>query len=96
MAYNTIPREKLDKYFSITGEALKKAKDAPRCDTQGKHAEDFLDIAQRYYDDARHFDERGDAVLAFAALNYAYGWLDAGARIGLFRVKDSRLFTVDD
>ena len=35
-------------------------------------------------------------VNAFAALNYAHGWLDSGARIGLFDVKDSRLFTVDD
>ena len=31
-----------------------------------------------------------------AALNYAHGWLDAGARSGVFDVHDSRLFTVDD
>jgi len=30
-------------------------------------------------------------------LNYAHGWLDAGARLGIFDVKgDSRLFTVDE
>jgi hypothetical protein len=35
-------------------------------------------------------------VNAFAALNYAHGWLDAGARLGLFDVDhDSTLFTVD-
>jgi hypothetical protein len=35
-------------------------------------------------------------VTAFAALNYAHGWLDAGARLGLFDVgKDNVLFTVD-
>ena len=61
-----------------------------------KEAEDFLDMAQRYFDDAEHFyHKKEDMVLAFAALNYAHGWLDAGARIKLFNVNDSRLFTVD-
>ena len=41
-------------------------------------------------------DKKENYVLAFAALNYAHGWLDAGARIGLFKVKDNRLFTVDN
>lgn len=93
---NKITQEKLEKYFSITKEALDKAKNA--LDAQRKEqAEDFLDMASRYYYDARYFfSEKKDAVLAFAALNYAHGWLDAGARTGLFKVKDSRLFTVDD
>ena len=88
--------EHLERYFHITGEALTEAKDAldhSRTDS----ARDFLDMAQRYFDDAGYFrDEKHDYVLAFAALNYAHGWLDAGARIGLFKVKNSRLFTVDD
>jgi len=89
--------EKLEKYFSITAEALEKAKAAEKCPERKDQAEDFLDMAQRYYDDAKHFkEEKDDYVLAFAALNYAHGWLDAGARIGLFKVNDSRLFTVDD
>ena len=93
---STITQQKLEKYFSITREALEKAKVALD-EERLKEAEDFLDMAQRYYDDAKHFlDVKEDAVLAFAALNYAHGWLDAGARIGLFKVSDSRLFTVDD
>ncbi len=60
------------------------------------HAKDFYDMASRYYSDAKHFKKNNDYVLAFAALNYAHGWLDAGARIGLFDVHDSTLFTVDD
>lgn len=95
---STITSEKLQKYFSITTEALEKAKNA--VDTSDKarkaQAEDFLDMASRYVKDAYYFlNTKQDAVLAFAALNYAHGWLDAGARIGLFKVKDSRLFTVD-
>lgn len=93
---NTITQEKLEKYFSVTKEALTKAKVAFD-ETRLPTAEDFFDMAQRYFNDANYFlKEKDDMVLAFAALNYAHGWLDAGARIGLFQVKDSRLFTVDD
>jgi len=92
---STITPQKLQKYFSITKEALDKAKVALD-KTRITEAKDFLDMAQRYFDDAHYFHEKkNDAVLAFAALNYAHGWLDAGARIKLFQVKDSRLFTVD-
>ena len=95
MASQEITSEKLHRYFSITAEALAKAKVA--LDSVRKiQADDFLDMAQRYYDDAHYFETKGEMVTAFAALNYAHGWLDAGARIGLFKVKDSRLFTVDD
>lgn len=90
-----ISPEKLEQYFSITHQALEKAKVALD-QSRLSEAKDFLDMAQRYYDDARYFlDKKNDAVLAFAALNYAHGWLDAGARIGLFKVKDNHLFTVD-
>lgn len=94
---NEVTPEKLEKYFDVTGRALKKVKIVEEDRTVGKtHAEDFLDMAQRYYDDAKHFAEKGEIVTAFAALNYAHGWLDAGARLGLFDVDhDSTLFTVD-
>lgn len=92
---STITAEKLEKYFSITKEALGKAGKALD-EKRLSEAKDFLDMVQRYFDDAHYFAEKKkDYVLAFAALNYAHGWLDAGARIGLFKVKDSRLFTVD-
>lgn len=92
-----ITKEKLDKYFDITGRALKKIKIAEKKSIDWKSsAEDFLDMAQRYYADAKYYAERGDYVTAFASLNYAHGWLDAGARLGLFDVgRDSELFTVD-
>ncbi len=92
---NLITSDKLEQYFSITKQALDKAKVALD-QSRLPQAKDFLDMAQRYYDDAGYFlHTKKDAVLAFAALNYAHGWLDAGARIGLFKVNDSRLFTVD-
>ncbi len=96
MVSATITEEKLEKYFSITNKALEQARQHLDPSRRAQ-AEDFLDMATRYYQDARYFlEKKDDAVLAFAALNYSHGWLDAGARIGLFMVKDSTLFTVDE
>jgi hypothetical protein len=97
MSSTKITPEKLAKYFDVTGRAIKKVKIAKEKKLDWKtSAEDFLDMAQRYYSDAQHFADKGDIVTAFAALNYAHGWLDAGALLGLFDVgKDNTLFTVD-
>jgi len=94
---NLITKEKLEKYFDVTGRALKKLKlispNKSHLDTISK---DYLNMASSYYSDAKHFEKKGDHVNAFAALNYAHGWLDAGARLGLFDVEhDNILFTVD-
>lgn len=52
-------------------------------------------MAKAYYSDALHFYENDDYVSAFACVNYAHAWLDAGARIGLFDVgTDDNLFTL--
>ncbi len=95
---DTVSREKLSRYFAITGQALKKVKiAAPKKTPLHAAAADFHDMASRYYQDANYFFSKGNYVLSFAAINYAHGWLDAGARLGLFDVKyDSKLFTVDD
>ncbi len=91
----TITEERLEKYATVTREALAMAREHVLPERE-EHAADILDMVQRYVDDAQHFRERGDYVNAFAALNYAHGWLDCGARTGIFSVRDSRLFTVDD
>lgn len=92
-----ITREKIEKYFDVTGRALKKLKlISPKKTHLDTIAKDYLNMAECYYNDAKHFYENGDYINAFAALNYSHGWLDAGARIGLFDVEhDSVLFTVD-
>lgn len=94
---NTITKEKLDKYFDVTRRALKKLKlVAPKKTHLDTIAKDFLNMAQTYFDDAHHFKDKNDWINAFAALNYAHGWLDAGARLGLWDVDhDNVLFTVD-
>ncbi len=90
-----ISEERLKKYFKITRSAYEKALSAKEeVNTKNSRA-DFLDMIDRYIKDAFYFYEKKDFVNAFAAINYAHGWLDAGARIGLWKVKDNKLFTVD-
>ncbi len=97
MVENTITEAKLSKYFSITEKALEKIKfTIPKRTHLDSIAKDFYDMASRYFNDAKYFMDKGDYINAFASLNYAHGWLDAGARLGLWDVDhDSRLFTVD-
>lgn len=39
--------------------------------------EEIVDMATRYYDDARYYLEREDFFTAFGCINYAHGLLDA-------------------
>lgn len=96
MKRSEIPPEHLDGYLRKTSAALAKVRiAAPDPSHHRKLAEDFLAMAKAYSEDARHFREQGDFVNAFACVNYAHGWLDAGARLGLFDVGgDDKLFTL--
>ena len=92
-----ISQEKLDKYFSVTEEAIKEAGENLStskgvCLDLDEIAKEFLEVANNYFKDAKHFQEKGDVVTAFAALNYAHGWLDVGVKLSLFKVKNTKLF----
>ncbi len=88
----------VDKDIVLTERALAKVKIAPpRRSHMRKVAEDFLTMARSYYEDAKHFRDKGELDKALANVNYAHGWLDAGARIGLFDVgEDDQLFTLSE
>lgn len=91
-----ITLDKLDSYIEITEKALEKLRiAAPERSFGRRLAENFLEMARSYHEDANHFREKGDFVNAFASINYAHGWIDCGARIGLFDVGgDDQLFTL--
>lgn len=93
---SVISDEHMRKYLGITKEALDKLKVAVPERSFGRTiADDFLNMATSYYNDALHFFDTGDVVNAFASVNYAHGWIDCGARLGLFDVDgDDRLFTL--
>lgn len=86
----------MDRYLDLTRRALDKLKViAPAPSWAARQADDFLRMARSYHDDARTFRADDDLVNAFACVNYAHGWLDAGARLGLFDVgQDDVLFTL--
>ena len=88
-----ITDEKLDKYFDLTSRALKIAKGSV---VKGREAdsEEIIEMVANYLSDAKHFRGKGDYVNAFAALNYAHGWLDSGVRLRVFDVSDNSLFTL--
>jgi|TARA_B100001971_G_C18053088_1_gene463909 hypothetical protein len=88
-----ITKEKLKKYFKLTSEALKEVK---KNIIKGKNSEsnEIIEMVSNYLSDAKYFEEKQDFVNSFAALNYAHGWLDSGVRLGIFKVKDDKLFTV--
>ena len=90
---NKISLEKLKKYFDLTEKALSKVKNNI---IKGKEAEakEIIEMVENYVSDAHHFKDKNDWVNAFAALNYAHGWLDSGVRLKIFDVHDDRLFTI--
>ena len=98
MALKEISDAKMGRYLDTTGRALAKVKVvAPPKSFMARIAENFLDMAKRYHEDAVHNAAKQDFVNAFAQVNYAHGWLDAGARLGVFDVgEDDQLFTLLD
>ncbi len=93
-----ITKAHMDRYLDTTARAMAKVKIiAPPKSFAARMADNFLDMAKRYYADAQHNASAGDYVNAFAQVNYAHGWLDAGARLGVFDVgQDDVLFTLLD
>jgi hypothetical protein len=87
---------KMEDYLGRTQRALAKVRVCPPERSHlRKAAEDVLRMARAYCDDALHYAGKGDYVTAFAAINYAHGWIDAGVRLGLLDGQgDDSLFTL--
>jgi hypothetical protein len=88
-----ITEEKIEKYMLITEKALKIAvKNISK--GKEKEAKEITEMVSNYLSDAEYFYRNKNLVDAFAAINYAHGWLDCGARLKIFDVKNRKLFTV--
>lgn len=57
-------------------------------------AENYLEMAKNYLSDGKVLEGKEDYTRALASFSYAYGWIDAGVRIGLFYGVDRNLFTL--
>lgn len=88
-----VTEEKIEKYRKLTSVALKKALKSI-IKSKETEAKEIMEMVSNYLSDSKYFEEEGDLVNAFAALNYAHGWLDSGVRLGIFDVDDDNLFTV--
>ena len=90
-----ITEKKLQSYIDITKEALEKVNITTKDKKLKMKAIELLNLSKCYYNDALYFKKQGNIVNAFAAINYAHAFLDVGAILKLYDVKDSRLFMVD-
>ena len=88
-----ITKNKIEKYYEITKEALALAKKSIDKNKK-KQADEIILIVESYLSDSIHFKRNGDYINSFACLNYAHGWLDCGARLKVYIVKDNKLFAV--
>lgn len=90
---NLVCKTRIGKYRKLTEEALDMAK---KNIVKGKEeeAKEIITMVECYLSDSKHFEKKGHFVNAYGALNYAHGWLDAGARLKIFDVKDNKLFSV--
>lgn len=88
-------KERVKRYRQLTQAALKKVSiKSGKGSREFAIAADFIAMAQNYFNDAKHFEEKGKLLLALAAYSYAHAWLDAGVRAGILDGKnDDNLFT---
>ena len=86
-----ITKQKIDKYRKLSEKAFEIAK---KNIAKKDEAKKIIEMVCCYLSDSKYFEERENLVNAFAAINYAHGWLDCGARLKIFNVKDNKLFTV--
>ncbi len=87
--------DKVKRYEELLRKALKAFEITPQENSHlRKVAEDFSNMAGSYYDDGKHFMEEGDIVNALVCFSYGHAWLDAGVKLGVFKVSDENLFTI--
>ena len=77
---------RVEKYIEIERRALNEISiSVPENSVLYIYAKDSLNMIRAYFDDALYFKEKGDLINALSALNYSYGWIDSGVRLGIFK-----------
>jgi hypothetical protein len=93
MTKSQITKEIIEKYRALSEKALKEVK-KNIFKGREKDAEKIIEMVECYLSDSKHFEKQGDLINSFGAIYYAHGWLDCGARLKIFDVKDDQLFTI--
>mgnify|MGYP001174807648 CR=1 FL=1 len=87
---------RINKYLELTEKALGTVSIIGEPDSEDyTKAQDILEMVEAYISDSKYFLNKGSGDDAFAAINYAHGWLDCGVRLGYLDGKgDWQLFTL--
>jgi len=93
MKQDKLTTEKIMRARAITEKALSIAKNSISKGKE-KEAKEILSMVEAYLSDSRHFEQKEDLINSFGSIYYAHGWLDTGARLKIFDVSDSSLFTI--
>lgn len=88
-----ITKKEIGNYYKITNKALDIVK-KNIVKKRERDAKEIIKMAEAYLSDSKFFEKKGDLINSFGAIYYAHGWLDCGVRLGIFDVKDDKLFTV--
>jgi len=88
-----VTKEKIQRYKTITSKSIEITKSSI-VKGKEKEAKEIIEMVSNYLSDSEYFEKNKDFVNAFAALNYAHGWLDAGVRLNIFNTKNNKFFTV--
>lgn len=84
-----------EKYRKLLEKALKTIKMNIKNESHLKNISiDYLNMAKNYLSDGIVLEKKKDFARALASYSYAYGWIDAGVRIGVFYGVDRNLFTL--
>lgn len=93
---DNVINQRLIKNLDILKEILAKAKLASEnLNITNSTKGEFIDIIEKYIDNAENFFKKEDLIESFISLSYAHGWLDAGGKVGIFDLSDLRLFKDD-
>ena len=89
-------REKTSRYHALLSRALGSLEPAPEPDTcLCTGGARIIFIGEVFLARGAEREAKGDDEAALAAYSYGFGWLDAGIRTGLFRVRMNReIFTI--
>lgn len=62
-----------------------------------KQADEFYNFAQNYFEDSKYFFEKKKYIEAFEASIISWAYIDAGLKLGFFKVEDNlrKYFTID-
>ncbi|MBE0522622.1 MAG: DUF357 domain-containing protein [Candidatus Methanoperedenaceae archaeon] len=95
MKQTAVLDDKVKRYEDMLKRALSSFDVAPQEESHLRSvADDFSSMAESYYNDGLHFVGENDLVNALVCFSYGHAWLDAGVKLGVFKVSDETLFTV--